>query len=48
VTGAALMTLADNDRQRLQTGAVVAGAGVSLVLTGAILIATGRTRVRVD
>lgn len=48
VGGAVAMTLADDDRQRLRVGAAVAGAGVSLVLTGAILVATGRTRVRVE
>jgi len=48
VGGAVAMTLADDDRERLRVGAAVAGAGVSLVLTGAILVATGRTRVRVE
>lgn len=48
VSGAVLMTLADDDRTRLHTGAAVAGVGASMVLTGAILVATGRTRVRVD
>ncbi len=46
VGGAVAMTLADDDRDRLRVGAVVAGAGAALVLTGAILVATGRTRVR--
>lgn len=48
VGGAIAMTLADDDQPRLRTGAVIAGAGASLVLTGAILIATGRTRIRVQ
>jgi len=48
IGGAVAMTLADDDPGRLRTGAVVAGAGAALVLTGAILIATGRTRVRVE
>ncbi len=46
--GAATMTLADDDRDLLRTGAIVAGVGVSTLLTGAILVATGRTRVRVE
>lgn len=48
VGGTVAMTLADDDQPRLRTGAVIAGAGASLVLTGAILIATGRTRIRVE
>ena len=48
VGGAAAMTLADDDRGRLRVGAAVAGVGAAFVLTGAILVATGRTRVRVE
>lgn len=47
IGGATTMTLADDNRGLLQTGAVVAGVGVTTLLTGAILVATGRTRVRV-
>ncbi|MEM6296493.1 MAG: hypothetical protein AAGA54_34825 [Myxococcota bacterium] len=47
LTGATLMTFADDDRGRLRTGAVVAGAGAAVLITGAVLVATGRTRVRV-
>lgn len=48
VGGAVAMTLADDNQPRLRTGAVIAGAGASLVLTGAILVATGRTRIRLS
>lgn len=48
IGGAVTMTLADDDIGRLRVGGAVAGVGVSMVLTGAILVATGRTRVRVE
>ncbi|MCR9163885.1 MAG: hypothetical protein ACE37F_22460 [Nannocystaceae bacterium] len=48
IGGTVAMTLADDDQPRLRTGAVVASAGASLVLTGAILVATGRTRIRIE
>ena len=46
ITGATMMTLADDDAGRLRVGAAVAGVGVVMVVTGAILIATGRTKLR--
>lgn len=44
IAGATMMTLADDDTDRLRVGAAVAGVGVVMVVTGAILIATGRTK----
>lgn len=48
LAGAAMMTLADDDTGRLRVGAAVAGVGVVMVVTGAILIATGRTKLRFE
>ncbi len=43
-----MMTLADDERDRLRVGAAVAGVGVVMVVTGAILVATGRTKLRFE
>lgn len=48
IAGATMMTLADDDVDRLRVGAAVAGVGVVMVVTGAILIATGRTKLRFE
>jgi len=48
ITGATMMTLADDETDRLRVGAAVAGVGVVMVVTGAILIATGRTKLRFE
>lgn len=48
ITGATMMTLADDEADRLRVGAAVAGVGVVMVVTGAILIATGRTKLRFE
>lgn len=48
IAGATMMTLADDDTGRLRVGAAVAGVGVVMVVTGAILIATGRTKLRFE
>ncbi len=48
LAGATMMTLADDDTDRLRVGAAVAGVGVVMVVTGAILIATGRTKLRFE
>lgn len=48
IAGATMMTLADDDTDRLRVGAAVAGVGVVMVVTGAILIATGRTKLRFE
>ncbi len=48
LAGATLMTLADDDTDRLRVGGAVAGVGVAMVLTGAILIAVGRTKLRFE
>ncbi|MBV1856933.1 MAG: hypothetical protein KUG77_00885 [Nannocystaceae bacterium] len=48
LAGATLMTLADDDAGRVRVGAAIAGVGVVMVVTGAILIATGRTKLRFE
>ncbi|MGH1342904.1 MAG: hypothetical protein ACRBN8_15180 [Nannocystales bacterium] len=48
LAGATMMTLADDERDRLRVGAAVAGVGVVMVVTGAILVATGRTKLRFE
>jgi hypothetical protein len=44
--GAGTMIFADDDRQRLGTGGLILGVGVAALVVGGILVAIGRTRIR--
>ena len=41
------MTFADNDTTVLRTGGIVLGASIPLIIAGGLMIARGKTKIRV-
>lgn len=48
IGGATTLTFADNDTSLLRTGGIILGASIPLIVAGGLMIARGRTKIRVN